>query len=509
MAVAVPGMTRLRERLTGPLALVAVLVACEALARTPWAIPNPTPILLLVVVYSAFVDPRWKAIVVSLLGVIYTAIYFSRPGALFGYAGDDFYRVAVMALVAPTMAWMTASLNERTLALERELAARQRAERERDLVRHVIERAPVAVLVTRGESHEVALANASSARLVGLPTEALQNRPLRDVLPRMPDAFWSAMGAALADGGSWSRADLAVERLDAQTRTVEASLSPLEDAEGRRTGVLVMMADITDRRTAEAALAAARVELNRSERLVVMGTMVSGLAHEIRTPLTFIANHLSVLRSALGRAQREGPLPAPLQQAEANIDEALAGVERVNGLVVDLRRFVRTEPAERRQVRLDEQVQEALHLFEVANRGRIIVERDLRPCAPILAEPLQLQQIVLNLLENAATASPPGGRVYVSTVSEERAATLSVRDEGVGMLPEVRARVFEPFFTTRDEGTGLGLAIVRRLVEAHGARIEVESEAGRGSTFRVRFPLGAREVPVSAPARSARELTSG
>ena len=510
MQAGVPGFAKFRERVTGPLLLLAGVVLFEALARTAWAVPNPTPLLLLVVVYSAFVDPRWKAMFVSVLAVVYTMVYFSRPGSLFGYAGDDLYRVAVMVFVAPAMAWMTSSLKERTLDLQRESSARAQAEHERDLVRRVLERAPVAVIVTSGEKHKVVLANAGAAKLVGMPLEAIEGRSLRDVVPRLSDPAWSAMSAALVRGEPWSRSDVPLERMDGLARTVEISVSPLENSEGHAHGAVIMVADLTERRQAETDLAAARIELARSERLAAMGTMVSGLAHEIRTPLTFIANHLAVMRSQLRQAQRAGPLPEPLKQTEANLDEALSGIDRVNALVIDLRKFVRTEPGERRQVRLDEQVAEALHLFEAANRGRVVVERDLRAGPTVLAEPLQLQQIVLNLLENAATASPPGGRVWVSTTTDEQNVVLSVRDEGIGMLPEVRARVFEPFFTTRDEGTGLGLAIVRRLVESHGARIEVDSEAGRGSTFRVRFPVAAaREVPVTAAGRQRKVPVGG
>lgn len=509
MSDVLTGFAKFRQRVTGPLLLLALLVVFEGIARTPWAVPNPTPILLLVVVYSAFVDPRWKAMLVSVLAVGYTAVYFSRPGSLFGYAGDDLYRVGVMVVVAPAMAWMTSGLNARTLELQKESSRRAQAERERDLVRRVLERAPVAVIVTGGEKHAVLLANGATASLLAKPLDGLQGRPLRDILPRLPESTWSSMSAAMRDGEPWSGKDVVLERVDGTTRTVEIAISPLEGAEGGASGAVVMMADLTDRRTAEADLAAARIELGRSERLVAMGTMVSGLAHEIRTPLTFIANHLSILRSQLRQAKRGGPLPDALKDSEGSIEEALAGVDRVNALVLDLRKFVRTEPSERRSVRLDEQVAEALHLFEAANRGRVVVERELAPSPAIVAEPLQMQQIVLNLLENAATASPPGGRVWVSTGVEDRAVVLSVRDEGIGMMPEVRARVFEPFFTTREEGTGLGLAIVRRLVEAHGARIEVDSEAGRGSTFRVRFPLAAsREVPVDGPGAPARGVVT-
>ena len=509
LTAALQGFAKFRERVTGPLLLLAFIVVTEMIARTPWRIPNPTPLLLLVVVYAAFVDPRWKAVLVSILAVAYTAVYFSRPGALFGYGGDDFYRVAVMGVVAPAMAWMTASLNERTLQLQRESGAREQAERERDLVRRVLERAPVAVLVVGGEEHTVVLANREAASLIGTPVEAIQGRALRDVVPRLADPTWSVLSTAIASAQPLSRTDVALERMDGLRRTVELTVSPLESHEEGARGAVVMMADLTDRRKAEADLAAARIELARSERLVAMGTMVSGLAHEIRTPLTFIANHLSILRSQLRQSQRAGNMPEQLRNAEANLDEALAGVDRVNSLVLDLRKFVRTEPAERRTVKLEEQVSEALHLFEAANRGRVIVERDLAAVPTIVAEPLQLQQIVLNLLENAATASPPGGRVWVSTALVERNAVLAVRDEGIGMVPEVRARVFEPFFTTRDEGTGLGLAIVRRLVETHGGHIEVESEAGRGSTFRVRFPVTAsREIPVDTAAPRERGLVT-
>lgn len=481
-----------RDRITGPMLLLGAVLIVEALGRTSWRLANPSPLLLLVVVYSAFIDPRWKAFCVAGAVMLYGLIYFSPPTSLMGLSAENLSRVVVLFLATPVMAWMTSALKERAVALEREAAARRSAEGERDFVRLVIAQAPLPFLVTQGPSHHLLLANNAAGELFGLPRESVEGRPLREASPRVGAALLAALDTAHRTGAGTTLRVVGLAPPGQPPRTVELSVVPLPDPRGGRAGLLVMAIDHTEQRKAEADLARVRADLTRAERLAAMGAMVSGLAHEIRTPLTYASNHLHLLRKRIASRPDE----------TVHLQEALQGIERINDLVLDLRRYLKTDSGQPAPVQVEREVREALRLFEAAHRGRVSVERELRPCRPALAEPLHVQQIVLNLVENAAAVSP---RLHVRVGETEQGVELCVRDEGPGMLPEVKARMFDPLFTTKADGTGLGLAIVRRLVESHGGAIDVDSEIGRGSTFRVVLPYAPRSVPIQEDAPTATE----
>ena len=255
--------------------------------------------------------------------------------------------------------------------------------------------------------------------------------------------------------------------------------NPRFGAEGRFLGYIGAEFDITERVEAQRALAEARRDLARGERLAAMGSLVSGVAHEIRTPLAYIANSTALLKRHV---------PRDAQEHLAAIEE---GVARVNALVNDLRRFTKVETGPLVPTRLDEVVANAARMWEATHRARAPLALRLTPTPLVPLDASRVQQVVLNLLENAAEASPPGAPIRLETRATPTAAELVVADEGPGIAPEVQARMFEPFYTTKTEGTGLGLSIVRRIVETHQGRITCESALGKGSTFIVSFPLAA------------------
>lgn len=264
---------------------------------------------------------------------------------------------------------------------------------------------------------------------------------------------------------------------DGTWRHVLNVANPRFGADGAFLGYLGAEFDITERVEAQRALAEARRELSRSEKLAAMGSLVSGVAHEIRTPLAYIANHSFLLRK---HVTPEG------EEHLAAIEE---GVARVNALVGDLRRFVKTDVEPRLEVRLDELVGIAVRLFEATHRDQARLALRLEPTPAVRLEPSRIQQVVLNLVENAVEASPPGRSVRIETRVSAEAAELVVTDEGSGIPQDVQARMWEPFYTTKEQGTGLGLSIVRRIVESHGGKISCQSAPGEGSTFIVSFPI--------------------
>ncbi|HET6404235.1 MAG TPA: ATP-binding protein [Candidatus Thermoplasmatota archaeon] len=267
-------------------------------------------------------------------------------------------------------------------------------------------------------------------------------------------------------------------------RILDSYTTPVTGPDGTRLGRAWYYRDVTEARRLQRELVDARQELAHREKLAAMGSLVSGVAHEIRTPLAYAGNHAQVLDMLAKRM--EHPDAPRLRESAGAILEA---VDRINRLVQDLRRFTRTHPPASAPVSAEEATLAAVRLFEATHPGRVRLEVDVREVGHIAVERVQLQQVLLNLLENAADASPSGARVQVRAWTADGRARFEVVDEGPGIPPDVQARMWEPFYTTKTEGTGLGLSIVRRIVESHAGEIACESAPGKGTRFVVTFPV--------------------
>ena len=227
---------------------------------------------------------------------------------------------------------------------------------------------------------------------------------------------------------------------------------------------------------------------------------LAGVAHDLRNPLMVLQ-----LSTALGGPERT---PEQLRQA---LTMANRQVERLDRMVGDLLDNVRIE-AGQLELRLETRDAGAIvrNVFELYRHGAASHELTVSvPDGPILVrcDTLRLEQVLGNLLGNAIKYSPAAGRIHLRLESDGREATISVSDQGIGIGPEERDRIFDPFrrgkADQRIPGAGLGLSVARRIVEHHGGTIEVVSEPGRGSTFRVRLPLANSENPLSQTVTSA------
>jgi len=241
----------------------------------------------------------------------------------------------------------------------------------------------------------------------------------------------------------------------------------------------------------EEARRALEAGLQRVDKLVTVGQLSAGLAHEIGSPL-------QVLNGRARELAERNDLPAEAKRvAEMLVEQS----DRIAAIVEQLLSFSRRKPAQLRPTDFRKAVTSVVRLLEGdARRRRVAIELSAPDGLPqILADPEQLQQVVLNLLTNALRATAEGGKVSVGlTAHEGRALELFVQDTGAGIDEAVRARIFEPFFTTWTDkgGTGLGLAVVKSIVTEHRGTIEVESGRGHGTRFTVSFPL---VKPAAAP----------
>ncbi|HEU4725958.1 MAG TPA: ATP-binding protein [Candidatus Eisenbacteria bacterium] len=340
----------------------------------------------------------------------------------------------------------------------------------------VIEELPLGI-VAIDERGRVLTWNREAESIVGLSKDQVRTTPLARLLA---DRSWhQSLVRSLELGVETDRTEHDVVRADGTSVPVEVRTSPLRDGEGRIRGAVGTLVDLSSLKGMEE-------RIRQLDRLAAVGRFVSSVAHELRNPLTGIATGVQYLSRGF----------PPEDERHESVTFILREVVRLNTIIQDL--FTAARPRElalaRTPVReiVDRVVRSLAGAAETSGVTIALEGADRWPDAMVDAD--QVQQVFLNLVENAIHATPPGGRITIRSV---RRSTLpevmvTVEDTGAGMAPEQQARIFEPFYTTKAKGTGLGLFVAHGIVQRHGGTIEVESEPGRGTRFRVALP-GAQE----------------
>jgi PAS domain S-box-containing protein len=264
---------------------------------------------------------------------------------------------------------------------------------------------------------------------------------------------------------------------------VNVSVTPLVDKRGEHLGHLVLLDDITERVQLEQ-------QLLQTEKLTSLGLLAAGVAHEVNTPLAVISNYIQMLARQLPGDDSRQKL----------IEKIVKQTFRASEIVNNLLNFSRTGAAEFRNVNLNEVIEETLSLVAHPFRtSRVSVIKTLDENLPaVLGSGNRLQQVFLNLFLNARDAMPSGGMIEVRTARQNGAVEVEVTDTGVGIPLEHLNRIFDPFFTTKStgRGTGLGLSVSYGIVQEHKGRIEVRSTPGKGTSFRLEFPVTGKSVHV-------------
>ncbi|WP_336487254.1 response regulator [Methylobacterium nigriterrae] len=281
-------------------------------------------------------------------------------------------------------------------------------------------------------------------------------------------------------------------------RALERARAEAEAAEARAQLAGALERANRDLADANRKLTETQAKLVQAAKMASLGELVAGIAHEINNPLAFILAHQGTVERLLGELPatpsggpaRDLEAERALAKARARVGSMRMGLTRIQDLVLNLRKFSRLDEGERSLVNVPEAIETVLALIQHKLGTRITVERDFSGRAEIHCTPALLNQVVMNILGNAADAMPEGGTIRVVTESQDDVDLIRISDSGPGIPEALREKIFEPFFTTKPvgSGTGLGLAIAYSVVQAHSGSLTVESAPGGGACFVIGIP---------------------
>jgi two-component system, LuxR family, sensor kinase FixL len=282
---------------------------------------------------------------------------------------------------------------------------------------------------------------------------------------------------------------------DGTVRWIHGRAQFVTDDAGTLSHLLGVSMDVTERKQAEEQARKSREEIDRLTRISLLGEMTASIAHELNQPLSAIVSNAN----AAQRFLQKGQLNA--ETIEEILEDVGADARRAHGVIQHIRNTIKKGAPVRERINLNDVVNHVTR--SIRPDARIYsceIETWLDPSAPeVEGDPVQIQQVLINLVSNAFDAmSQTSAKERKVEITTERngdgTVCVSVRDHGAGILPEARERLFEQFFTTKDDGLGMGLAIVRSIIETHGGRISAENVNDGGARFRFSLPLASEKT---------------
>ena len=357
-----------------------------------------------------------------------------------------------------------------------DITERKRAEhllrQSEERYRRLIAISPYAIVVIRGD--RILFANDQAIKLFGaVKANEILGRSVMDLFhPDYHPAIQERIHELVEGRAQVPMIEEKIITMSGKSVDAEVSAARFIDEEGP--AILVMLRDISERKRLQD-------QLRKTERIAELGTVASGMAHEIGTPMNVILGRAEYLMDRVA----EEPIKKGLQTI-------ITQVERITRVMNQLLSFARRKAPERGALDLKQVVEDSLEMFqERLARSRVQVELLLTdPCPLVLADADQMSQVMINLVMNAVHAMPDGGMLRVGLAPESQMVRLTIADSGHGIPREAIKKIFDPFFTTKEfgKGTGLGLTVVKGIIEEHQGSIAVESQEGKGTTFTILLP---------------------
>jgi len=405
---------------------------------------------------------------------------WSEPAQQYFFIGRDITQILAGARLAEQTRELDRRVQERTVELGRT----------NRLLNAIIEAAPLSIFML-DPAGNVVLWTASAERLFGYTADEAMGAPPpyldNDELVVWRTAFARTVATASSGFNETHRTRRDGTRID-----VSVTWAPVHDEDGTLLGIMYAIADVTDRRRLEN-------QLRQSQKMEAIGNLTGGLAHDFNNMLGVILGNLDLAGELLGENREAAELVREANEAAATSAE----------LTRRLLAFARQQPLRPERIALSELVSDVVRLLRRTLGENIEIALDLADDVwPVVADPVQLESALTNLATNARDAMPKGGKLLITTgnrrldadyvaahveVTQGDYAAIEITDTGTGMPPEIAEHIFEPFFTTKEQGrgTGLGLSMVFGFIKQSGGHINVYSEPGVGTTFRLYLPRAA------------------
>ncbi len=320
-------------------------------------------------------------------------------------------------------------------------------------------------LLTTTVTGRIRVFNPYSENIVGLSQSDVYDKPIESVFPLLTGAFDP-------DNISKNR-EFEYQAPGGTVMTLGYRVNPFKDSNGILTGYIVNFMDVTNIRRMEAAL-------KKADRLSALGELSARMAHEIRNPLAALCGSVQLLSSGTDSQGHDARLLAIVAREAARLD----------ALITEFLMYARPATPQLKRITLRSVIEEEIIFLAHDSKFANITLLNLVPeSAEVTVDPNQLQQVIINLLQNAADAIPENGEIRIECNCSPISVILIITDNGIGMPEDAVRHMFEPFWTTKPAGTGLGLAICYRIIEAHGGSLLVESPPAGGCRFVITLPV--------------------
>jgi two-component system NtrC family sensor kinase len=370
-----------------------------------------------------------------------------------------------------------------------DISERKRMERElkeaNEFLMNLIESSVDGIIVTNMRG-DILIFNKGAENILGYKTEEVVGKMnIRSIYPPgvAKEVMEKLRNHEYGGLGRLTSFPILHRRKDGELIEGDLSASVIYDEEGKEIASVGIFKDLRERLGIERELQKTQQALLQSEKLAAMGRLTSQIAHELNNPIYGIMNTLELLKTEI----------PPENKRRKILELALSETQRLAEMLRNMLSFSKPEEEKRRPVKMNELIEGILLVMEKQMReSNIKVETSFDDEIPeVMASTNQMRQVMLNILKNAKEAMPKGGTLTVRTSKEDKHVLIHVQDTGVGIPEEIRDKIFEAFFTTKQKvkGVGLGLSVCYGIIKDHGGEIKVESEEGKGTTFTIRLSI--------------------